>query len=821
METMRLFRYLMMAALLAAGLALGACDDDNGESDPSNGICVPNCDDRECGPDGCGGTCPPGCPDDWTCDGGTCVDCVPDCAGLECGPDPVCGIECGPCQAGHVCVGGQCVPCVPDCEGRECGPDGCDSVCGTCDPGLVCTDDGQCVDPGAEPDCEGRECGPDGAGGSCGTCTPPETCQDGQCVCIPDCAGRECGSDGCGGSCGACDPGYECNAAGRCVPELDPDCFGSACMDFFGCRNACPPGPDQQQCFNECDDNLTPEALVAKNDFLDCMDSECGHCGTDDECFYDCIDTECGDEYNACFLTYACGVGDCSYWYECVSYCPDRNVDPAGAADCQELCNRQMSREGLQDLLDFQSCLSEHCPSSLSEEDWLACANAAIGDDDKCGVWAEACLGGMSDFCDPAVDDCLDCGELLACLNGCPEGAEAQACVNDCFMAASEEAYDQLMDVYDCIDVYCGELEGEAWSNCANAAIQDPAQCQAENEACFGTFEFCDPVVDNCLGCEDLLVCLNGCPEGAEAQACFNDCFEAASEEAYDALMGVYDCIDVYCGELEGEAWSNCANAAVQDPAQCQAENDACFGTFEFCDPAVEIDCLNCGELLGCLNGCDQGDQLCYNDCFAAASEEAYDALMDVYDCIDEYCGHLEGEDWTACANAAVEDPAQCEDVSDACGGGGIDFCDPAVDTCLECDELLGCVEACDDDQACSMACLEDSSEEAFNAALALETCHNDNCDHATTQEEWDTCVAAANADECEDEYLACYGNAKAALSFRSFPRVTFSKVSFPQVSPIMPRLERLPVLEEANATRRLLQRRVMLRPERNLLPIR
>lgn len=36
-------------------------------------------------------------------------------------------------------------PCVQSCAGRQCGSDGCNSTCGTCDPGDLCSGEGQCL----------------------------------------------------------------------------------------------------------------------------------------------------------------------------------------------------------------------------------------------------------------------------------------------------------------------------------------------------------------------------------------------------------------------------------------------------------------------------------------------------------------------------------------------------------------------------------------------------------------------------------------------------------------------------------------------------
>ncbi len=49
------------------------------------------------------------------------------------------------CGDGGVCVTGLC--CIPDCENKDCGSDGCLNLCGSCDDGQSCTEEGLCEDP--------------------------------------------------------------------------------------------------------------------------------------------------------------------------------------------------------------------------------------------------------------------------------------------------------------------------------------------------------------------------------------------------------------------------------------------------------------------------------------------------------------------------------------------------------------------------------------------------------------------------------------------------------------------------------------------------
>ena len=71
--------------------------------------------------------------------------------------------------------------CTPACSGMQCGSDGCGGSCGTCQAGLECNPNNQCVAP-CVPACSGKQCGGDTCGGSCGTCAPGQTCNsDGAC----------------------------------------------------------------------------------------------------------------------------------------------------------------------------------------------------------------------------------------------------------------------------------------------------------------------------------------------------------------------------------------------------------------------------------------------------------------------------------------------------------------------------------------------------------------------------------------------------------------------------------------------------------------
>ena len=159
--------------------------------------CQPDCGARVCGPDGCGGTCG-ACDCGHECQQGACVWIA--CEGRACGDSGCPGVSCGGCYGfrNSACVetfGGSTCECPADCTDRQCGDNGCGGSCGICQPGLVCTPSGKCM--------QGCDNPP-----SCGAC--------GNIPCV-NASGLH--------SCGTCLEGTHCSADGMCVACLSSaDC---------------------------------------------------------------------------------------------------------------------------------------------------------------------------------------------------------------------------------------------------------------------------------------------------------------------------------------------------------------------------------------------------------------------------------------------------------------------------------------------------------------------------------------------------------------------------------------------------------------------
>ncbi len=723
---------------------------DNGGTD--NGTCQPQCDGKECGDDGCGNICGR-CELPKTCDSenGQCVDCTAQCTGKECGSDG-CGGSCGTCEDGFECTAAGACECIPQCLGKFCGDDGCGGSCGSCTSPDTCSAEGQCVPPGCTdtgcgtrvcgdapnqdtcpgvqcgactdgqfcgadgqcsstctPSCDGKECGDDGCAPigatECGACTVAgETCIAGQCVaCTPNCAGKQCGDDGCGGSCGSCTAPQVCNeAVGLCQGEA-PE---GACPEYYECAQACSdPG-----CVGECANALSPEGLQRQQALQQCLQLQCGQCGQDNDCINECMTTNCLDAYLQCFHRY--GVMDCAGLFECLGGCPNDDRECIGG------CQDDTSADGMADYFGLFDCLGQYCDSeTLTEEEWQTCVNDVLFD--ECSEQNAACT----------VSGTLTCEELFNCLEACPEAD--QACGSACIDQASYEAKMAYQGIYACFDQFCAELEGDAWLACANAAINDPAQCGPAWDACYPPGN---------LSCEEMFGCMDACPEGD--QDCAQNCYNEGSREAQGQYQAIYECIDEFCAELEGDAWVQCANASLADEAQCKAQWDTCF------PPAPPGD-LTCAQMFQCISTCE--DQACARACFQDGTAEAQAQYEAIYECFDQFCGTIEDEDaWLECANASIADEAQCKGVWEACQGS-------MPEGTLTCEEMFGCISACED-QACAQECYADGTSEARAQYEAIYDCFDEYCGTIEDEDAWLECANASIADpqQCQTAWETC-----------------------------------------------------------------
>ena len=598
------------------------------------GCCEPACAGKECGPDSCGGQCGM-CGKDYTCDGsGQCeLVCKPDCDGKECGPDE-CGGTCGKCDGNATCKNNKCfygkpcgelILCAIDCVdlmGAEClfgcleqgTPEAQNEFfdltqCVLWQCGLNLSVDcmlnamgGACSDEYAacqqcSPDCTGKTCGPNGCGGSCGTCQDGYYCDNYKCKpdCTGVCLGKECGDNGCGGSCGTC-PADELCTDGICEPICVPSCNGIQCGSdgCGGVCGVCPPGM-----FCNPNGKCQPAGPVCGDGQCEFGGENCLSCPMDcGQCSGDCCEPHdtvgCQDpDVTKC----VCGMDP---------YCCEAMWDGICADEAKNQCNADCG------------CVP-------------TCANKECGSD-GCGGFCGKCPPKYAciDFvCEPlCMPSCLgkQCGSdgCGGSCGNCPQGfkCDAGACVPYC--------------VPDCEGAECG-----------------PDDCNGICGIC-GPDEVC--LTGQCQtawDCEALLNCLWDCPENDEA--CTNECWGNASQEAQEQYIMIWECVLEVCGPepvepCPGQAimYGECKdefNQCLDCTPQCtgkQCGPDGCDGSCGQCPPGYDCDIYGYCD---CLPQCDGKE--CGNDgCGGSCGECSDGDLCNIFgncvcmpDCEDAECG--------------------------------------------------------------------------------------------------------------------------------------------------------------------------------------
>jgi hypothetical protein len=911
------------------------------------GFCEPQCEGKECGSDGCGGSCGE-CPDGTLCGkDGICeeqeelaCDDIMDCV-LACSENPGCALncqamgseegqatfaelaqclmaECGFLGFDEECwmkaAMGPCLPlyqacqigsCEPDCDGKECGKDGCGGLCGVCKPGMLCTGDGQCLEPaelscpeildcvmgcGMDPGCI-LECQAEGtpeaqelfqglmacAMGACGIGMDPECIMKaigGKCAaqfeicmngpCVTDCDGKECGDDGCGGICGKCDPGTFCADNGMCV-EVPQEL---SCDEIVDCVFDCALDPG---CIIKCQNQGSPEAQFLFEELTNCLMDQCGFMIPDLECWEKALSGECSQEYLVCQdggcepkcedkncgpdgcggICGQCKPGmvcgeegvcqvdlglDCEGILNCVMAC---GFDQGCALDCQA----QGTVEAKEKFQELSLCLIVVC-GTLSPEP-LCLAKAVAG---ECKPQYDMCLDG------PCVPDCggKECGkdgcggicgicelgqvcgadglcvlveewtcmEIMECVQGCGVDME---CILNCQEHGSPEANALFEDLSQCLMTVCGlgipdplcwfkALEGECakpYEACQGGICEpdcDGKECG--KDGCGGSCGTCD-LGEDCneeficedalaLTCEEVLECVMAC--GLADPGCYVQCQKAASPEALELYQELSVCVQEICGGIIPSP--ECLEDAISGPCaakhkfcvegecvpQCAGKecgDDDCGESCGWCQLGLTCDTngmcvedvgLSCSEIIDCAVLCGN-DPGCVLDCQTQGSQQAQELAQELLECVMAMCGFpfdmgciflaSQGEcmmQYDQCMLGPCE--PDCEDKEcgkDGCGGscgncGLGQFCDDSgmcgqIAPGVDCEEILTCVMGCGQNIECFNKCQSEGTPEAQEKAQKLMMCLMQAC---PTLDQ--ACMLQAAKGECKDQYDVCVG---------------------------------------------------------------
>lgn len=249
-------------------------------------------------------------------------------------------------------------------------------------------------------------------------------------------------------------------------------------------------------------------------------------------------------------------------------------------------------------------------------------------------------------------------------------------------------------------DVYAGWIAGVI-----GAALPT---CQQNPDMCYcvaacqsnGT---CNNTVCQTLDCEQIYNCMVNCPQ--EDLGCQTDCYQQGTDDGKSKLDSMFGCFQQYCAEVSEDQFATCVEQ------HCQTQVDTCMpiGTGDW----------SCEQVYDCIVGCPENDATCQMTCYESGTATAQTQLDAMFDCFEQQCGTLTGDDWQECVTTQCETqintclpPANCDIRGGDCAAGTACYpsvsgtndcfpsdeiglgqsCDPSVNDRLVCDDGLICL---------------------------------------------------------------------------------------------------------------------------------
>ncbi len=449
----------------------------------------------------------------------------PKCGDGTCGAgenECTCPADCGAC--GGQCVGDQCVT-QPGCGDGTCGTGenqcNCPKDCGTC--AGCCSQAGECL-----PGTENKACGANGA-----TC---QNCLQTSMACVNN----------------------------ACVSTLDE----GSCKAYYYCIDACPEPPLGQACVQECQSKLSPQGMQDLQNLQNCLQQYGCAAARTDEDFAKCLEENCIEPYFRCFSGNL--YQSCSALIDCLISCPedDPSTPPVDEErECIGNCWSEATFEAQMDLQNLITCANKQCEAQCAEPESPACNtcwNQVLGPGGPCESYNDKCMEYGPE----------GCYYLVTCLNACPE--EDQQCEQNCVNNTSKNGLALFNAIFDCIMQACPVCQTQPDSPQCDTCF---SQVQQQGGACFEALQTClDDRPYGTKKCGEVWQCVNACVD----QQCVQDCFLSGTKTAMDLYDAMIACALDACPSCTtnppGQDCDACFNGALQDPAKCKAQYDACIG---------------------------------------------------------------------------------------------------------------------------------------------------------------------------------------------------------------------------------------------------
>jgi len=343
------------------------------------------------------------------------------------------------------------------------------------------------------------------------------------------------------------------------LPPVD-----ETCKEYYMCLNNCQQG--DQACYQECNSVLSPVGAQRSNALMQCLQQHgCLSKPTDQE-FEQCLEQYCISEYFMCFQgdTYR----TCYDLVGCILSCPQDNPNTPNVderVECVGNCWSEATYDAQMDLQNLINCADQHCSSQCQDPNAPQC--------DQC--WNQVL--GPGGACESLYDKCTKygpegCYYLLTCLNNCQQGDNA--CIQACVEQTSKQGIALYNAIYDCIMQACPICQTQPDSQQCNTCF---SQVQQPGGACAGALQAClDDRPYGTKKCGELLQCLNTCQSDQACQQCFLDATKTANN-LFDAMIEcALNACRTECQDPNSQQCNTCINNAIQDPAKCKSQFDAC-----------------------------------------------------------------------------------------------------------------------------------------------------------------------------------------------------------------------------------------------------
>jgi hypothetical protein len=259
--------------------------------------------------------------------------------------------------------------------------------------------------------------------------------------------------------------------------------------------------------------------------------------------------------------------GSCKNTFACMNACPTTGgqTDPACRADCES----QMNSTGSSQYAAINTCIKQNCASATTQDELNTCI------DEKCGDVVTACFSGC---------DYEKCGDLLKCLNACPDDVastpnidEFQECGSDCFGNATPEAQNARAAFITCVR-----------TNCVDCTVANPtAEQSASCDTCYGTVQagVCKTQVEACQSwgtqtCSQVLTCVNNAADDTAVQVCFGGATKTAATLWDEMSSCGRDACTASCPTNPTPEQTTACNTCFTDTintGSCKPKLDACI----------------------------------------------------------------------------------------------------------------------------------------------------------------------------------------------------------------------------------------------------